>query len=236
MSATQALGLAASKMGSIHSFRATMTITSGGTLATNMTGTLEEQVKPTVLAHQTFSISSNGQSIPGGMETLLTGNAVYLKISSLARQLGHPWVKVSFASLKHSTGISLAPLIHQLQGNNPLAESQMLSAAKNVHQVGSATVNGVPTTVYTGTLNVAEAMSKLDPSLRKLVGPMMSATGITTAHFTAWVDGQHVIRKIAEKESGSGFRVSTLMMITSINQPVHVNVPPASQVTTIPGM
>src|SRR5262249_16703211 len=226
----------ATKMGSIRSFTATMSITSSGSQATHMTATVEEQVKPTVLAHEIFRIASNGHSIPGGIEGLVTGNAMYLKMRMLARQLGHPWVKISYASLKHATGISLAPLIHQLRGNNPLTQDQMLTAAKNVRRVGSATVNGAPATVYTGTLNMADVMSKLRPSLRKLVGPMMSATGITTVHFTAWIDGQHVIRKVVEKESGTSYRVSTVMVITSINQPVHVNVPPASQVATLPGM
>jgi hypothetical protein len=236
MSASQALSLAASQAQKVSSFTATMDISSSGTFSSHMTGSLAEQVKPTVLAHQKFTVSSNGTSIPGGMETLLTSNAIYMKMSMLTRLVGKPWVKLSFTSLKGTMGVSLAPLIHQLQGNNPLAQTQMLPAARNVRQVGTGTVDGVPVTKYSGTINVSAAMAKLDPGLKKLVGPAMAATGITTSHFTAWIDGQHLIRKLVETETGPSYHVTTDMVITSVNQPVNITVPPASQVASMPGM
>ena len=236
MSAAQELALAASAAQKVNSFAAHLTISSSGILSTHLSGTLEEQVRPTLLASERFSLQSQGTSVPGGMQTLLTGNAIYLKMSTLAKVLGKQWVKIPFSSLKKSTGVSLAPLIHQLQGNNPLAQAQMLPAASNVHQVGTATVGGVSTTEYAGTLNIAKSMAKLDPSLRKLVGPALKATGITTANFKVWVDGQHQVRKLTESESGGSTHFTTVMTIISINQPVHITPPPASQVAGLPGM
>lgn len=213
-----------------------MDITSSGMMASHLVGTLQEQLKPTVVAQQDLTVKEAGVSVPGGMHTLLTANAVYMRMSSLAKMTGKPWVKIPFSSLKKTSGINLAPLLHQLQGNNPLAQTQMLAAATNVHQIGTATVNGVPTTEYSGTLDVAKAMTRLDPSLRKLVGPAMAATGITTSHFTVWVDGQHQVRKMVQSEGGSSYHVNSAVTITSINQPVHIHVPPASQVGTVPGL
>ncbi len=236
MPASQALSLAASQAQKVTSFSATMDISSTGAYSSHLHGSVVEQVKPTVLAQEKLNISAKGQHIPGGMEAVLTSNAMYLKLSRLTRAFGRSWVKISFAKLRGSTGISLAPLIHQLQGNNPLAEAQMLPAATQVHQVGTATINGVPTTAYAGTLNLAAAMSRLDPSLRKLFSPALSAAGITTAHFTAWIDGRHLIRKLVEDESGASTHVTTVMVINSINQPVHISVPPASQVASLPGL
>lgn len=236
MPASQALELAASAAQKVRTFAASMDITSGGTYSSHLTGTLEEQVKPTVLAHQTFAVTAAGTRVPGGMQTLLTGNAVYLKMSALVKALGKPWVKIPFSSLKKSTGVSLAPLIHQLQGNNPLAQTQALRAATDVRRVGSATINGVPTTEYAGTLNIAKSMAKLDPSLRKLVAPALSATGISTAHFKVWLDSQHQVRKLWETERGTSYHVTSLITITAINQPVHIHVPPASQVAKMPGL
>ncbi len=235
-SAAQELTLAASAAQKVNSFAAHLTISSSGTLSTHLSGTLEEQVRPTLLASEKFGLQSQGTTVPGGMQTLLTGNAIYLKMSTLAKVIGKQWVKIPFSSLKKSTGVSLAPLIHQLQGNNPLAQTQMLPAASNVHRVGTATIGGVSTTVYAGTLDIAKAMAKLDPSLRKLVGPALKATGITTANFRVWVDGQHQVRKLTESESGGATHFTTVMTIISINQPVHITAPPASQVAGLPGM
>lgn len=235
-SAVQELTLAASAAQKVNSFAAHLTISSSGTLSTHLSGTLEEQVRPTLLASEKFSLQSQGTAVPGGMQTLLTGNAIYLKMSTLAKVMGKQWVKIPFSSLKKSTGISLAPLIHQLQGNNPLAQTQMLPAASNVHQVGTASIGGVSTTEYAGSLDIAKSMAKLDPSLRKLVGPALKATGITTANFKVWVDGQHQVRKLTESESGGTTHFTTVMTIISINQPVHITAPPASQVAGLPGM
>lgn len=237
MTATRALSLAAAQAQKVTSFTATMNIVTHGSLATHMTGTLQERVRPTVLAHQVFSIhGGSGLPVPGSMQTLLTSRAVYLSISTLRKVTGKPWVKIPFSSLKKSTGLDLAPLIHQLQGNNPLAQTQMLQAATNVRRVGSQTIDGVQTTEYSGSLNVGKAMTRLDPSLRKLVGPALSATGIKAAHFRVWVDGQHQVRKLAETEGGTSYQVTSTIVITSINQPVHIHVPPASQVAGLPGL
>lgn len=235
-SAVQELTLAASAAQKVNSFAAHLTISASGTLSTHLSGTLEEQVRPTLLASEKFSLQSQGTAVPGGMQTLLTGNAIYLKMSTLAKVIGKQWVKIPFSSLKKSTGVSLAPLVHQLQGNNPLAQTQMLPAASNVRQVGTATIGGVSTTEYAGTLNIAKSMAKLDPSLRKLVGPALKATGITTANFKVWVDGQHQVRKLTESEGGGATHFTTVMTIISINQPVHITAPPASQVAGLPGM
>lgn len=236
MSAAQELTLAATAAQKVNSFAAHLTISSGGALSTHLSGTLEEQVRPTLLASEKFNLQSQGTAVPGGMQTLLTGNAIYLKMSTLTKVIGKQWVKIPFSSLKKNTGVSLAPLIHQLQGNNPLAQAQMLPAADHVHQVGTATISGVSTTEYAGTLDIAKSLAKLDPSLRKLVGPALKATGITTANFKVWVDGQHQVRKLVESEGGGSTHFTTVMTIISVNQPVHITPPPASQVAGLPGM
>ncbi len=241
LSPGQVLAAAASHAQQTTSFSATMIINSSGTInssgaTTSMTGTLDEQTKPTLLAHQKFTITSNGTSLPGGMETLITSQAVYLKLASLQQMLGKPWVKISFASLKSGSGTNFAPLIRQMQTNNPLAYAQMLPAASNVRKAGTATIDGVTTTEYTGSLDPVKAVTRLDPSLQKMFGPMMQALGITTDTFRIWVDGQHQIRKFSQVQSGPHYHATSVMTVTSINQPVSVQPPPASQTATMPGL
>lgn len=144
-------------------------------------------------------------------------------------------MKIPFSSLRN-TGLNLAPLIHQIQSDNPLAEAQMLAGATNVRQVGSQVVNGIPTTEYAGTIHAGAALAKLDPNMQKVLRPALSATGIRIIHFHVWVDAHHQVRKLAEVLSGSNYRVTSLVIITSINQPVHVQTPTASQVANMPGI
>jgi hypothetical protein len=235
MSPGQQLAAAASAARKVSSFAATMDIRTTGLYTSHLSGTQVEQVRPTVLSQQTLKVTEDGRNIPGGLRTLLTGNAVYLSMSTLRAAVGKPWIKIPFSAFKHM-GVNLAPLMHQLQGNNPLAQAQLLAAATGVRQVGSGTVNGVPTTEYTGTIDVAKAMARIDPSLRKLVGPAMQATGVTTTHFEVWVDAQHQVRRLRETGNGANYRVTTLITVTAINQPVHISVPPPSQVAGMPGL
>jgi hypothetical protein len=235
MSASQALKLAADQARKITSLTASMNVTSRGSLATHLTGTLAEQLRPTVLAHETFKITGSSQHMPGIMQTLLTGDAVYFKISALAATLGKPWVKIPFSSVKQA-GLNLAPIINQLRINNPLAQTELLEGASGVQRVGTQVINGVPTTEYTGVVHPGAALAKLNPSMRPQLQPALSSMKIKIAHFTVWVDAQHQVRKLAVTLSGTAYRVSSVIVITSINQPVHIQVPPASQVANVPGL
>jgi hypothetical protein len=236
MSPPQVLAAAASQAQQVRSFSATMTINSSGVYTSSLSGTVDEQVKPTLLAHEKYSVTANGTPLPGGMEAVLTGQAIYLKLSSLSQMLGKPWVKVSFASLKSGTGANFAPLVHQMQTSNPLAYAQMLPDATSVQAAGTATIGGVATTEYTGTLDPVKALTRLDPSLEKVLAPMYQSLGITSDKFTVWVDGQHQIRKLSQVQSGPKYHATSVMTVTSVNQPVTVQVPPASQTAGMPGV
>jgi thymidine phosphorylase len=49
-----------------------------------------------------------------------------------------------------------------------------------------------------------------------------------------WIDSNHQVRKMTLVESGKSIRVTSMMLVTSINQPVGITVPPASQVADAP--
>jgi hypothetical protein len=65
------------------------------------------------------------------------------------------WVKISFAQLQRSTGINVGQLTQQARSNNPLVQTQMLAAAKDVRAVGTQTIDGVRTTHYAGSYPVS---------------------------------------------------------------------------------
>jgi hypothetical protein len=236
LTAGRALTLAAGQARQATSFSATIDVTTGGAAATHLSGTLVEQTKPALLAHEKFTVSAAGTSIPGGMETLMTSDAMYLKMSSLSRMAGKPWIKMPFSALKSGIGVNSGQLIRQMQANNPLASAEILPAATNVRKVGTQAINGVPATEYTGSLDVATALTRLGAGMKKLMAPQIAATGVRTARFTVWVDAQHRVRKLTEVESGGSYRATVVMVVTSINQPVSIQAPPASQTAAMPGL
>jgi hypothetical protein len=232
--ARQAMSLAASEAQRNTSFAATLQVRSMGSLATTLSGTLRMQLKPSLLADQNFHVSADGEALPGAVETLLTGTAAYLKMDTLARVLGKPWVKVSISGLRNAAGVNLIPLVQQVEGGNPLAQVQMFTASSDVREVGSQVINGVATTEYTGSYRAAAGLGKLGPGLRPLVWPALKATGISTTQFDVWIGSQHQVRKMILVQSGKSIRVTSVMVVTMINQPVGVQIPPASQVADAP--
>ena len=104
----------------------------------------------------------------------------------------------------------------------------MLSSSTNVQKVGPATINGVPTTEYTGTYPVSAALAKLPAVTRSTIAAQLKTLGLTTEHFAVWLDDQQQVRKIVTTEKGSSVQVATTIVVTSVNQPVRAAIPPAA--------
>jgi hypothetical protein len=234
----QAVQLAARTTSSVNSFVGTLSArvnTAGG--AGDISGTFTEQLHPSLLARVDFgAFSMGGQSVPGGMSEVLTAKSFYLKLGMLTQALhtSKPWIEIPFSAVSKATGVNLGALLSQLQTSSPLTQTMMFAGATNVRTVGTGVVDGVPTTEYTGSVSMTEAIAKLPASLRTSVDQQIRKAGISSMRFTAWVDGQHQVRKEVITETGSSFSETMTITIGSINQPVSIQVPPASQTTTLP--
>jgi len=235
LSARQEITLAANQVKQINSFGSTLTVTMSGTVSGTIAGTMHIRTRPSRLADADFSTFDIGsQSLPGGMHEIVTDRSIYLKMALLSQQLHKPWVKISFAQLQQGTGVDFSQLTQQVQSNNPLVQTQMLAAAKDVRAVGTQTIDGVSTTHYTGSYPISAGLAKLPASDRAVAQKGLRTLGIKTVRFNVWIDGQHQTRKIVVTETGSVESLRVTMQVTSINQPVSVTLPPASQVATIP--
>jgi hypothetical protein len=199
--------------------------------AVTMSGTEQVRLKP-YLAEGSFRASAGGQHIP--VFEILTGKAAYFKIPALSRQLGKPWMKISFSGLPGKLRSGVQQLFQSLQNSNPLTQAAMLAGATNVRAAGTQAIDGVPATRYTGSYPVAATLAKLPSSLRATERKALHGLGVKTVNFNAWIDARHQVRKLAIVMPSPGLTFAMTMTITSVNQPVHVMLPPASQVTTIP--
>jgi hypothetical protein len=235
MSPAQAVTLASRQAASVNSFAATLNVQTSGPITATLAGRVQLRKRPSVLVDADFStLKANGQAEPGGMQEILTSKTLYLKLAALQRRLGKPWGAIALSGLSQSTGVNLSQLTQQVQQNNPMTDAQMLTSAKNLRSAGTQTIGGLQTTHYTGSFPVSAGLAKLPPSLRSTEQRALQTLGISTISFNAWIDAQHRIRKIAVTEHGSSARVASTMQVTAFDQPVNVNLPPASQVKTIP--
>jgi hypothetical protein len=235
LSPRQAITLAANQAKQVNSFGATLSITMSGTVSGTMAGTMRVRNRPSLLADADIStFDVGGQSLPGGMREILTDRGIYLKMALLAQELHKPWAKISFSQLREGAGVNFSQLTQQVQNNNPLVQTQMLAAAKDVRKVGTQIIDGVSTTHYTGSYPLSAGLAKLPASQRAVAQKGLRTFGVKTVGFNVWIDGQHQTRKIVVTETGSVESMRVAMQVTSINQPVSVTLPPASQVATIP--
>lgn len=246
--ALDAVKLAAKTSSSANSFTGTMDLqstikpgaasSSASAGAVSMSATFAEQVHPSPVASVNIaSLSSAGMSVPGGLAEIVTTSTLYLKWSYLTQMLhlSKPWLAIPLSSLSQSGGVNLSQILSQATGSGPLAQSQLLQGATSVRQVGTGSLDGVPVTEYTGTLPLDKGLSYLSGAAKAQLQQAMASAGFTEMTFTVWIDGQHTVRKAVDTETGKDVTETITTTITSINQPVNIAVPTASQTSPLPG-
>jgi hypothetical protein len=202
----------------------------GSSASASVNGTVEEQLKPTELFGMNLTETTGGQ--PTRLVAVIDGQVLYLKMAVLAKELGKPWIKISGAGASASTS-SIGELLHGLQQINPAAQTAVFAAVQHASVVGKQVIEGVPTTHYSGYLKPSASLKAVPPALRKLVTPILK-TMKGDVQFSVWIDAQHLVRKVTETETINGATVHTTALVSNINQPVHITLPPASQVATLP--
>jgi hypothetical protein len=221
----RAIRLAAAESRRVTSMAATLSEQVGDPAVATTTATMQLQLKPTLLADEKLHITASGHSVAS--EEIVSAQAAYIKAPG--NPTGKPWAEVRFSELGHNLGGSISSLIQEAENGNPAQQTQVLTASKNAHVVGTEMVNGVETTHYRGTVSAATALARLRPAVRKGLAPLMKLiTG--DIHFDIWIDAQHLTRRLVEVETVVGERTTVIMNVTAVNQPVQITLPPASQV------
>jgi hypothetical protein len=169
MTPRTAIGLAADKIRSVTSMTATFSDQITGTVAETTSGTVKVQVKP-LLAKVGATASADGQTFP--IDEIMSAKTLYLSSSILSVFAGHTgkaWFEIPLANLSGNFGTSPTGLLQDVQNGNPLTQTEMLAAAKNVRSLGTQVINGVRTTHYAGSFTASAALGSLTPGLRKQI-------------------------------------------------------------------
>jgi hypothetical protein len=231
--AQQALAAAATQAEHLTSATETISVQVTGTQNASTTGTVQFRRKPTLVLAENLTVTAAGKSTQ--IKAIITDTALYVNEPSLASQIGEPWIKVDLAALQTPALASLAQLVQSMQSNNFLDMTELFAASSDVRNVGTTTIDGVPTIEYAGSFQAAQLAKALAPSVQKALGPALQALGNSTVDFDIWVDGQGNPRKVSEVATLNSTTITTTVTITGINQPVQITLPPTSQTYTPPG-
>ncbi|WP_285582745.1 hypothetical protein [Actinoallomurus iriomotensis] len=118
------------------------------------------------------------------------------------------------------------------QFDDPALNTKLLTASKDVRQVGQETVGGVRTTHYEGTYSMTDALAKLSGDQRAQAQKSFGEAGFDKLNFDVWVDGRQLPRRVTvATPSGAKAAMKVTIDYTAFNVPVSVTVPPKSQVT-----
>ncbi|MDR2984787.1 MAG: LppX_LprAFG lipoprotein [Nocardiopsaceae bacterium] len=234
MTAKKAILTAASQARKVTSAVELLTIRGSGVQSETTSGFVQFRLTPTLLIGEKLNLAAAGKSTQ--IKAVLTDQAFYLNEPTLAKKLGKPWMRVDLSALKKTPLGGITQLIHGLQDNNFLNQTQLFTAAKDVRIVGKQTVDGVPTTEYAGSFHAADALKVLSPTYRKALAPGLKLLGNIPISFHIWIDGQHQVRKATEVETINGETINITVLVKAINQPVHVTIPSRSQTVTPPGL
>jgi LppX_LprAFG lipoprotein len=230
----QAITLAADQTQHVNSIAATLSISVAGAVSETTTGSVQVQLKPVLLASEDLTIVSQGQTVP--IASIVSSKAIYLKstaFAALTRQTRKTWIEIPLSDLSGTGASAVASLLQNVQNGDPLTQTKMLAASKNVRVDGHQVIDGVRTTHYAGTFSPSAALATLPASLRQQVAPQLKLiTG--EVQFNAWIDARHQVRRVTEIETVSGATVNFTMDITSVNQPVHVTLPRAGRTMVVP--
>lgn len=235
LSPGRAITLAAQQAQRVNSAAYTLSVRVSGATSAAIQGHVVMRIRPSVQMNlDVTSLTSAGHSVPGGMQEIVTGKTLYLKLAALQREVGKPWLAIPFAQMQHISGINLSQMIQQAQANNPLVQTRMLAVSKNVKVAGTQSIDGVATTEYTGSYPVSAGLDRLPASLRGMAQRQMQQLGITDMTFRVWIDGQHMTRKLVAHATGSSEQMTVQTQITGVNQATGISAPPHGQVATIP--
>jgi len=230
VSAAQAIDMASQKTSKVDTYKVDLTENGKGQSASKMHAVVQVRLRPDVAATGTLDQAAfGGFSMPGGARAILLGDNVYGKVPQQLTQFtgGKPWVRLSLSRAGQQPGANIDEVLRQA---NPAEQTKIFTGSKDVHQVGTESINGVKTTHYRGSITPQEAATRLDPKARKSFQEFYQRTGAGKLGFDLWVGADNLPRKLVSKVTASEGTATVTMIFSDYNKSFTVTAPPANQV------
>ena len=210
------LTLAAQQSQQIRSFTANLEVQASGTLNATLAGTLKEVTTPSPL----ISVRAHAGAL-GSIRLILSDGMVYLKSPLIAGMYHKPWAEGPAAAMSNMSGLNLGPLLGLLQTSSPSVQLPLFSQGSNVRQMGSM---GSGMTEVGGHYRLSSALGNLSAGLQPSMRSVMNS-GVHMTRFRVWMDHRHMVRKLVLIVLGRHTRIVITLVITSVNRPVHIQLP-----------
>lgn len=179
----------------------------------------------------------------GEVEIRLVDDAMYMNAGpeAAAEMDGKTWLKIGMSD--GGAGGGENPLLELKQADdNPADEAQMMNAAEDLERVGEEKVEGVQTTRYTGTVTLDDLRADLkgkDAKTKKDRQEQideMAEQGFDEFTMDMWIDGEDHTKQFRMQAETKEGPLDTTMTFLSYNEPVTVEVPPASETADMDAM
>lgn len=166
--------------------------------------------------------------LPGANElsVVLVDESLYVKLPEGQRPVeDKPWLRVP-AHGDDAVATRLGPLLDRLvRSVDPATNLEVLRDTATVERLEAETVDGVTTTPYAFTLDVAAAGGDATAAVRELANQ-----GITRVGYTVWLDAEHLPRRFELTQAGRAGTITASGTYSRWGQPVEIN-PPAAEET-----
>ncbi|MBM9506174.1 hypothetical protein [Actinacidiphila acididurans] len=241
LSAVDALALVKKRTSSVHSAKFELTVKTGGTPSLTESGALDwsHGVRMTMTAEVTDASalrSMRSAGLDGTIRYRLLPDVYYLDLGpgAAAHLGGKHWIRYGVDEL--ATSSAGAYVTDVLQSQDLSRAVDLVLASRDVREVGTESVRGVPATHYRGTIALADLTRLRAPHLsaaqRADVERSMRKAGVTEEKLDVWVSADHLpLKKVATE----GENVTT-MYWWGYGTPVRVQAPPASDSVDAAGL
>ncbi|MFI9597603.1 DUF1396 domain-containing protein [Nonomuraea sp. NPDC052265] len=196
-------------------------------------GRMLYQSKPQLAVDLTLdTVDMGGRNLPGGVRAVLQGDTVYVKVEALKELVGatKPWIKVPLTEVGNQNQVN--QYLSQIQQFDLANVTKLVTASKDVKQVGTESVNGQDATHYSGTFPVDAAVGQLPADKQQQARTNLAE--LKDVKFDIWVAGDGLPRKLALNGSKEGTTLDATLLFKGFNEPVKVEAPPADQIGELP--
>jgi len=145
---------------------------------------------------------------------------------------GKPWVRLDLQQAAKSAGVDLNQVLSQA-AQNPADVLALLQSVGSVQTVGTETVDGVQTTHYEATVDLAKAADQVGEPARTMVQNLIDRGGPSSIPVDVWIGDDGLVRKATVDETvshgGESATVHLTLGLSDYGTAVNVTAPPSDQ-------
>jgi hypothetical protein len=171
------------------------------------------------------------------MHEIVDGTTIYVKVDSdeAVPGLGDGWMKMDIAALGESGDSPLGGASGLGGGPAGMLES-LKGAGASVEETGTDTIDGVPVTVYSGTIDPDAAVQAASPDkVDEVRGALEESGMMASMPFTAYVDRDGLVRRLEMQVKmgvdDTSMQMSMTVDFSDFDAPITITPPPADEVT-----